>query len=78
MEEQMQQNVETIFENFRKMYESCVTAAESWPEDMESTAKFLEAVSLETTSMVEVFDGIIGEYVKEVREASLQGKLFDD
>lgn len=74
----MQQNVETIFENFRKMYESCVIAAESWPEDMESTAKFLEALSLETTNMVGVFDAIIGEYMQEVKEASLQGKLFDD
>lgn len=78
MEEQMQAYVETIFENFKTMYETCVTATESWPEDVMLTAKFLELISMETTNMVEVFDGIIQEYVNEVNEASVQGKLFDD
>jgi len=78
MEEQMQENVETIFDNFRIMYESCVAATESWPDDITSTAKFLEWISLETTNMVDVFGGIIQEYIREVNEASVQGKLFDD
>jgi len=78
MEEQMQEHVETIFNNFRIMYESCVTATESWPDDIASTAKFLEWISMETSNMVGIFNGIIQEYVREVNEASVQGKFFDD
>jgi hypothetical protein len=78
MEDQMQEDVERIFENFRSMYETCVSAAENWPDDMDQTAKFLYLVSMETSNMVHVFSDIIQEYVNEVNESSLQGKLFDD
>jgi hypothetical protein len=33
---------------------------------------------METSNMVGIFNGIIQEYVREVNEASVQGKFFDD
>lgn len=74
----MQQDVETIFENFRGMYESCVEYSELWPEDIVTTAAFLSMLARKTSDMVEDFDTIMVNYVKSANESKSQGKLFDE
>jgi len=78
MEEQMQKDVETIFENFRGMYETCVHYSQTWPDDMETTAAFLKLLALKTNEMAEDFHAIMVDYVDTSNGNRNQGKLFDE
>lgn len=78
MEEQMQQDVETIFENFRGMYESCVQYSQTWPDDMKTTATFLSLLALKTNEMTEDLYAIMTDYVESASGNKKQGKLFDE